>query len=424
MNPLVSQYVERLRPCLKSLGLEDVQAQVEGGRLLLTFTPAAVLPVRLEVATASPQGRYFKSNPLVGVSHGRLPDPQARPPKLLEALADLLLKLATADLVKGLGPPRTRDPRLWNLDLASLVAKGLKPAAILNIENRPELLNAVVSKVPAAALSDYPYFRNSLDQLKWITEAERQQGVVGHRLVYCAQDQATAQLLRKLDWELYGPLAHTPEQQARIGVILGYPQCCASAYEREPTDETEAEDIRWARSYVRAAERRWAEEERTAVSAGLPAPSTPRRFSPWTNFLAARMSHMSFFEHLPCTPWCQATEENNRRIASALFGPQSESWLMSLLSVSFFCWSDARMVPFRCGPAAGEHFEIRELGTAWTEGVIDRYLQRLSDGSGLLPADPSDITALRRHNGQWEVGAHGHWLPLGVGKQAPMVLIY
>lgn len=401
----VERYQAALRPYLEKLGLTELRLSAQDGRLAVRAEPWAVLPVTLELTGYVPGERYYKASRVAGVTHGRLPEGQRGPTRRLDLLAELLVRLATPELVTALGPLRRRDPRLWNLDLADLVARGLKPAAIMNVENRKELLERAVARVPAAVWSTYPYIRNELDQLKWVKEGAREGQ--GHRLVYCAQDAATAQLLKELDWERYhAPTGVNIELQTRIGVILGYPECCAAAYEREVSDETELEDVRWLRAYVKAGEGRWP-------------------YSPWTNVVAARTAHMLFFEHLPCAPWCEATINQNRRMAEGMFGADALPWLESLLRTSFLFWPDGSYMPFLAGSLIDGVVPISQVGTAWSEGIIDRYRPRFCDGNGLLPLSPAEASALRQvDGGGWEIRGPDGWVGLGTGRAAPLVLLY
>ncbi len=421
-------YLASLRPYLQRLGLAGVSATSLDGRLTLTPEPFQVLPVRLELTGYVPGERYFKASRLVGVVHSKLPEGMTGPTQRLALLAELLVRLATPELVAELGPLRRRDPRLWNLDLADLVSRGLKPAAILNIENRLDVLGKVQARVPAAVLSTYAYVRNELDQLKWLKEGTRDG--VGHKLVYCAQSEETAERLKELDWQRYhAPAGRNIELQTAIGVILGYPECCSAAYERELSDETELEDVRWLRAYLKEAEVRWSSGTATAGTPGGPengvatSESGMCLLSPWTNFVAARMAHMLFFEHLPCSPWCDATVSQNRATAQSMFGAEALPWLEGLLQTSFFFWPDGRFVPFFAHAAEDGTIAVDSLGTAWSEGVIERYRPRLCTGEGLLPARPGEIRALRRvGSGRWQVLAGASWLDLGEGRSAPLVL--
>lgn len=398
-------FLASLKPFFGKLGLTGLSTSALDGKLTVRAEPFDRLPVQLELTGFVPGERYYKANRVAGVTHGRLPEGQAGPTRRLEVLAELMVRLATPELVAALGPLRTRDPRLWNLDLADFVSWGLKPAAILNVENREALLAEVSSRVPAVVLSTYPYVRNELDQLEWLKEGATEGR--GHRLVYCAQDESTAQRLKELDWvTYYPPKGRNIEVHNEIGRILGYPECCAAAYMREVGDESELEDVRWLRAYVKAGN-------------GI----VP--YSPWTNLVAARMAHMLFFEHLPCGPWCEATIAQNRRMAEAMFGVTNPAWLEQLLSTSFLFWPDGRFMPLLAESPAEGVVPVREVGTAWKGGIIDRYRPRFSDGAGLLPVPPHEARALRQtESGMWEVlGAQG-WVGLGEGKAAPLVLLY
>ncbi len=423
----IERYVESLRPFLSRVGLKDIEHRHDEGELRLTPVPHSSLPVEFVVVPFSENERCFGSNDLVCVSYSK-PAGEPQPPRRdLSFIANALLKLATPALVEALGERRRRDPRLWNLDLVTLLNRGLKPAAIINVENRGEILNRVISKVPAAVVSKRPFYRSNLDHLIFVdedydertagdstVEEGRKKARVLERLVYCAQDLDSAERLRHLDSEIHAHgYARKPELVGKIGVALGYPECCVADYVADHRKRDEIEDVRWLRSFVESAERH---RDQPGTSRHF------RLFSSWTNWIVARIAHMPFFEHFPCSPWCPSTLRHNHRMVEALFSKEDVPWLLSLLSVSFFAWPDGELVPFRCGEPENEVIPIHDVGTAWREAVSPRYQPRLHDGEGLLPAAPHELTALRGSSRGWEVKAAGTWLPLGSDKSAPLVL--
>jgi len=283
-------------------------------------------------------------------------------------------------------------------DRLDLVAAGQRPAAILNTRR----VNEVLARAAAAGLAGVPGDALGEDGRGRLAAKSTE------TQVYIARTREAALRLRDLDRAVRN--ANRPEipvESHALGAALGYPDCCAWAYPHTAFEQPgEGEDVRWARNFV------W--------RAG---PGRVGPWSPWLNFHAARVFGLDFFEHLPCCPWCRATQERNQALVAALYDPEGAAQVRAMMTQSVVLWPDGRFLPFRCTGMEAGILGVAAAGR--TQGdVKPHFRDRILDA---VPGSSSaaDINGLRMGNRGWEARLGNRWRSLrSAGRGEPMVLAF
>ncbi len=386
----ISRFVTDVEESAGPLGVEGLRWNVFDGRLHLRVEPATLLPSYLSIEPFRADRVWLAADEALGVVHVTDADqaqaelePAAR--DLIKELAPRLLAAAPAGLAAALMAWDVRTTPLGGIDRIALVAKGFSRVESVFLDERPEVREATVARAPwiGAALEDGEALTAYAREL-----------APDDRMAICAASAADAQRFRVVDGRLAGGDGVTPEDLAEYGQLRNIPLCCLEAFDTSLLGlPYRREHAAWLDSFVRAA-------GPLAV------------FSPLENFLAARLYHLLFFDYRPCGPDCEATHARNRGALGTLYDSDDAAVAAQMLTTSFVCWPDGRLVPFRCTGVTGEVVGVEDLGqVAWPDRMAPKIREQVRTGLPGLEG-PEAVDALRWTGSRWEVRQGRRWTRL------------
>jgi len=386
----ISRYVTSLEEQATDLGVEGLRWNVFDGRLHLRVEPATLLPSYLSVEPFQEDLVWLAANETLGVVHvteaaqaqAEL-EPDAR--ELIKQLAPRVLEAAPDGLAAALAGWDVRTTPLGGIDRVALVAKGFSRVESVFLDERPAVRAETVARAPwiGAALEDGEALTAYAREL-----------APDDRMAICAATEADAQRFRVVDGRLAGGDGVTPEDLSEYGQLRSIPICCLEAFDTSLLGlPYRVEHTAWLESFQRLA-------GPLAV------------FSPLENFIAARLYHLLFFDYPPCGPDCEATRERNRAALERLYEPDDAAVAGQMLTTSFVCWPDGRLIPFRCTGVDGQVVGVEALGQVrWPDRMAPKIREQVRTG---LPGleHPETVDALRWTGSRWEVRQDGRWARL------------
>ena len=392
---VISGFITALEEAAADLAPKGFQWKVVDRSLQLTPLPEGIIPNFLRLTRRLEAETWLASDDVLGVVHvvdpghrgGEL-DPETR--GRVEGLAAHTIAMAPPALATALDEYSDHDTPVGGLTRVDLIARGVRRSATIFLEDHPGARDALAARIP------------------WVSEAVSVDDPVARLVgdetgqksfVYCAATAADGERHRTLDARLARGETLTGEEIAVLGELRSVPRCCVDAFDPALfAVPSRLELVAWLDVFLAAA-------ARSGVSPVSVAP-------PGVNFIAAALYQLFFLEHLPCGPRCAATVEQNQRALAALYAPDDAARVHEMLSTSFLCWPDGRLVPFRVDRIQGNTVHITDLGRLrWPDHMASetRSLLRM----GLAGAgDSSKIDALRWTGAHWELREAGRWLRL------------
>jgi len=389
---VINQFITSLEDAITDLAPEGLRWKVADRHLQLTPLPEGLIPNYLVLTRALPGGTWLASDGAVGVVHAvgenhaeAELEPAVR--ELVERLATLLVGSATATLVDALDVYTDWNAPIGGISRIDLVTSGLCRATSVFLEGHPgarEEAAALVPWVSEPLSSDNPNARSM------------NEGDHSNPLVYCAMSATDGEQLRDLEMRMATGDALTGEDLEAYGMLRGIPRCCINAFDPALLQvPPRREHAAWLDSFLAAATR----EGATPVT----------MFSPYLNFLSALVYQLFFLKHLPCGPGCVSSEGENRRALDTLYDPIDAAVVGEMLSSSYICWPDGRLVPFRCVGIDGDTIRVADLGRfQWPDHMAAEYRELLRTG---VPGatDGGAVNALRWTGSRWEIHAGDTW---------------
>jgi len=392
---LLQTYSEALAAALSPMGVDWIDWQVIGGKLLLDVRPSEVFPYPLRVVPGAAEETCFVTNDLAGVFYvitegGEGPD--RRTVESIRATCETVLDLLDEDIIAAMracGDDRGR--RIAEVDYKTLVRSGHLAASIISVVDAAETLGSLAAEVPCMLPAD-----EDLAAIAWGGDPPAgDRSGEKRRRVYIGADAQTVHRLRDLDRDLY----MSTDPASRISVIaetaalFGVPPCCLRTHvERLTGGSGKPEHVAWLRDCARFGDR-----GRGAL---------PLFHERETNYLAARSHGLVFFDHWPCSPRCEATIERNRRRIADLFDAESRVVVERILGTSYMGWADGRLLPFIVDAADGETLRVSDARHAPWSGLtsdgIRRFFRPRVPGGGRA----ADLRGLRptRRGWRWHDG--------------------
>ena len=389
---VISGFVTALEEAAGDLAPKGIQWKVIDGRLQFTPLPAGLIPNYLALEPLRRDEDWLASNDALGVIHvtdegddGAELGPETR--ERVVGLADLAIDAATPSLAEALDSYSEVNAPVAGITRVDLVVVGHLPAASVFLKGRPgelEELTARVGWVGASLSVDDPVARLLGDEMGEFP------------IVYCAMSAAEGEAMRALEARLAGGGDFSSGDLDTLGRIRGVPRCCVDAFDTGLLQVPSRRVIAvWLDVFLAAAGRAGA--------------SPVTVFPPSLNFIAASLYQLFFFEHLPCGPACVATMTRNERALETLYGPEDAALVREMLSSSFICWPDGRLVPFRVERVEGDTVIIADLGRLrWPDHMAAERRTLLQTGIGGADGG-AGIDALRWSGSSCEAREDGRW---------------
>jgi len=357
---IISGFVTTLEEAAEEHGVEGLCWKMSGRRLELTVEPEGLLPSCLTVERVREEAAWLASNEVLGVVHvvDRAEADTELPPRtrdLVERLALLILENGDTTLADALDVWEDRAVPVGGLDRVGLAESGFQRAVSV------------------------------------------QHGEGSHiRMAYHGADPADSERLRALDERLAADRGLSPEEMDEYGELRNIPRCCIEAFDAGLLfGQEHREHVAWLDAFLAAA--------------GPDSGVATMRHPALLNFLAARLYQLPFFSHLPCGPGCTATEEMNQRALDTLYEPADAAVIREIMTTSFICWPDGRMVPFRCEGIEDDIVLVSHPGELRRpDHMAPEYRSLLR--TSLPRADESAaVDSLRRVGSRWEARTQGRW---------------
>ncbi|MFH1532972.1 MAG: hypothetical protein ABIK09_19785 [Pseudomonadota bacterium] len=392
---VISRFITILEKAAEDLAPGGLRWKVVDRHLQVTPLPEGLIPNYLVLARAQAGGDWLASDDALGVLHvtdegqaGEELVPAAR--EIVQRLSALLLEAATDDLAGALDIYEDRNTPLGGLTRVDLVARGFRRAGSVLVEKGAGAREAVAARVPFVVDP-----RPDHDA----TPRQPVNGMSEKSLLYCAGNLADGERLRDLDAIFSSGAALTAEDLEVFGLLLGVPRCCIDAF--DPA------------LFQVPARRAHAARLDAFLAAAVRGGATPFTvFSPLLNFLSASLYQLVFLEHLPCGPGCHATREQNQRALETLYDATDVAVVREMLSLSYICWPDGRLVPFRCLGVEGDTIRVADLGRfRWPDHMPEESRELLRTG---VPGatDGGAVDALRWTGSRWEARVDDAWVRL------------
>lgn len=405
-NP-IEWFVQEVEALALTHGLSEMEWGVWKNGLRFRWASRAGFPAWLHLEPVAEGKRFYKSNGICGAYYQ--PDPGAGSSgsildmALFSTLVNQVLPRCTASVMEAAAGARSPMEQVRGADLATLVEKGWKPGAIITIQDNDAALRQITSRLEFVR-SDRSGGR---EDDRFHVAAQGTQPATT-RLLFCSRDSTTAQRIE----ELFGETSRldstlvAPVHRA-LAQLLGYPDCCGATYPHGDEEHPgENELVRWVRVYM--------------ARGG----QSLRSYPPWSNFVAARLWRLVFFEHFPCTPDCAQTRRLNERLLSGLFDAQGAALVRELLSTSFLVWPGGQILPFRVLRFSPGVVHVAQMGVLrHPELVPTNHRSTVLEGlPGWSREETAVVEKLSSRDGRVLVEHSGVWSQLS--SPPPMLLAF
>jgi hypothetical protein len=382
------------------------------GRWAIHLQDAAGEHLAVFVERLRPDVDYFRQNQTLGMWYQRDSGDPHQPAWMapaVESLAQWLLAPSLAGIARELEilhveerevalPAAADKSQFPRVSVFDLVRRGLKPTASLLVD-ASQVAPAEIAGIAAVALSRFGFRRDRLDNLVFVPDP----GIAAaaapvHRMLYAGSSAHEVARLQEIEASLYGDSSLSPparqKLQEELGVLLGFPGCCASAFARRA-------GVARSRS-------------QGDFYSSLLALGWHWRLVDWrVNHVVARQYELPFLIHVPCSDHCAPTMQLVQASVDRLYDEPQRAVIREVLSQSAIVLPDDRIILLSTRPASAAEGEF-----AVTDFNIDRHpevlrgprspTRRAAVASRVIESD-QQVERIRAGTGGIEVFAGGKW---------------
>jgi hypothetical protein len=284
-----------------------------------------------------------------------------------------------------------------------LVRRGLKPAAALQVTSEQEA-RQLADGMPATALSRFGFTRDACDNLVLVPDADQVATVPVQRMLYVGRSRAEVHRVRDIEEAIYRSGGFATEAQRlheELGIGLGFPACCASAFARSRGEYSLHPD-----SYASLVFLGW----------------HLRPINWRLNHVVAGQYHLPLLVHVPCSAACQPTIDLVDMVLSQLYDAAERRVLEAVLSQGGVVYPDDRVVLFRpLGAPVDGALQVTDFNVdAHSELIGTRESERCVARNVATGFRDEEVECVRVQNCRIEVRVYGTWQRYPVPEGPPV----